>query len=206
MAVMLPLTTIPSRNRRLVLILSSCLLSIIFVLILVFLSTSHHHSGLASFVPKLSDTRLGDHLPLDLLDPVTDPKSTKKGPSLGSRVGRWQFDTKRDARNYGLSERQCNGAFPDYYREIERAVTWRKEEKLPNIEEHQMDISWRNGEIIRLMIYDRQVCIGKLLVLHYESANVVIALCCRPQMGRSWLRCPSRPRSPPPNTSRYRCI
>jgi hypothetical protein len=99
-------------------------------------------------------------MPIDLLRSGKAPVLAKQGPHLGYSFGDWKFNVDTDGRNYELSDKQCDAAFPDYYKEIERAVAWRKEQNLTNIEESQMDISWGGSEIIRLMIYDRQVSFG----------------------------------------------
>lgn len=70
----------------------------------------------------------------------------------------WIFDPRRDEQNFGLNDAQCDDAFPDLYKEIERAVAFRQNNNLDNVKEEELDISWRGGgEIIRLMIHDRQV-------------------------------------------------
>ncbi|QDS70867.1 hypothetical protein FKW77_005709 [Venturia effusa] len=70
----------------------------------------------------------------------------------------WVFDTKRDERHYGLSEAQCDAAFPNLYKEIDRAVAFRKEYDLGEVKEEDVDIEWRtDGEIIRVMLYDKQL-------------------------------------------------
>jgi hypothetical protein len=68
----------------------------------------------------------------------------------------WSFDHHRDQRNFGLSDDQCDAAFPDLYREIDRAVAWRKNSKLRNITPEQLDVSWKT-ELLRAMIYNGQV-------------------------------------------------
>jgi len=70
----------------------------------------------------------------------------------------WIFDPRRDEQNFGLNDAQCDAAFPDLYKEIERAVAFRQNNNLDNVKEEELDISWRGGgEIIRLMIHDRQL-------------------------------------------------
>jgi hypothetical protein len=126
----------------------------LFILSLAFLSSRNNDA--ASFLPRLSTH---GYVPFDLLGPHDAQELTKQGPNLGRPVGDWEFDVNLDGRDFGLSDEQCDAAFPDYYHEIERAAAWRQEQNLPNIQENQMDISWRDGEIIRLMIYDRQVSV-----------------------------------------------
>ena len=77
-------------------------------------------------------------------------------PPAAKPTEQWSFDTQRDERNYGLSDQQCLLAFPDFYQEIDRAVSSR--EVLGPITRSDLDISWREGdEMLRAMIYNRQV-------------------------------------------------
>ncbi|KAF2435421.1 hypothetical protein EJ08DRAFT_580281 [Tothia fuscella] len=85
-------------------------------------------------------------LPTSLITPLED----------GDLVPGWAFDSRRDERNFGLRGAQCESAFPDYYKEIGRAVEF--QQTRGNVTEEEVDISWRKeGEIIRLMIYDHQL-------------------------------------------------
>ena len=126
-------------RRRVFLLCASCCLPII----IIFTTASFLHSFLPKQHPALPPHLGSEHT---------------ISPAAEEHVGNWIFDPSRDHRNYGLSEAQCDAAFPGFYREIERAVAFRKDNDLPRIEEDDVDISWRKGgEIVRLMIYDRQV-------------------------------------------------
>jgi hypothetical protein len=70
----------------------------------------------------------------------------------GPFEGTW--NSTRDARNLLMSDAQCSHAFPDLFREIDRAVDLRKENP----------ITWKELDSIvpirgynRAMIYDNQV-------------------------------------------------
>ncbi|KAI1801779.1 glycosyl transferase family 90-domain-containing protein [Daldinia bambusicola] len=63
--------------------------------------------------PPLRDP-IGQSLP----EPVAHPTPTII-PSPDDES--WTFDTKRDSLNYGLSDSQCEKAFPDLYQELDRA-------------------------------------------------------------------------------------
>ena len=71
----------------------------------------------------------------------------------------WEFKWERDERNLGLSEEQCQAAFPLQYAEIERARDWHASQG--GISEDQIKL-WINepdkahGQI-RIMIYDGDV-------------------------------------------------
>lgn len=66
----------------------------------------------------------------------------------------WFFDYSRDARHYGLSEQQCELAFPNLGHEIDRAVATRKGNPITFAE---VNIDWRDHGIIRALLYDDQV-------------------------------------------------
>lgn len=68
----------------------------------------------------------------------------------------WLWDRKRDGRNYGLDEEQCHIAFPLLYKEIDRAVAYRRRNKI-RVEE--LDTAWRGDGIVRAMIWNNQLYI-----------------------------------------------
>lgn len=100
----------------------------------------------------------------------------------------WVFDTKRDERHYGLSEAQCDAAFPDFYKEIDRAVAFRKENDLGDIKEEDVDIEWRSGgEIMRIMLYDRQVRTMCHKQYSTKLMDAIIVIRYRCEMGWPWI-------------------
>ncbi|KAK4502783.1 hypothetical protein PRZ48_006209 [Zasmidium cellare] len=82
-------------------------------------------------------------------------KPKEDGP--GKHNG-WHFDYKRDGRNYGLSEEQCDIAFPGLYKEIDRAVAHRLD-KWGKITPDEVEVEWRGDGIVRAMIHDNQLYI-----------------------------------------------
>jgi hypothetical protein len=88
-------------------------------------------------------------------DAATTTTSHSTKPSSPPSQSHWTFDYHRDERNFGLSNEQCEAAFPGFFHEIDRAVRYR--EKVGQISRDDVDIEWRKDEIIRAMIYDRQV-------------------------------------------------
>lgn len=68
----------------------------------------------------------------------------------------WEYVPSQHARNYGLSDEQCNIAFPNFYHEIDRATAWWAERG--GILEGDLDIGWQNRSgMMRLLIHDQQV-------------------------------------------------
>lgn len=158
---------IGSGRRRGIILLASCSVPLLFIA----LTTSF-------FYPDYFDNTFPSQKPVEtsslLSKPDTSggyrtwkPQHTASGPHTTAQAPiqtpealpeGWAFDTKRDERHYGLSEAQCDAAFPDFYQEIDRAVAFRKETGLDHVKEEDVDIEWRKGgEIIRIMLFDRQV-------------------------------------------------
>lgn len=67
----------------------------------------------------------------------------------------WRFHPARDARNYGLSEEQCDWTFPNLWIEIEKAARVRRNKG--NVTKEDLDTNWRQEGVTRCMIYDHQV-------------------------------------------------
>lgn len=70
----------------------------------------------------------------------------------------WRFEYARDRNNYGLSEAQCDLAFPELYKEVDRAVAHRRS-IAQNISLQDVDVGWRGDGIVRAMIRDNQLYI-----------------------------------------------
>jgi hypothetical protein len=73
--------------------------------------------------------------------------------SNGPFDGHWNFT--RDARNLLMNDMQCSLAFPDLFKEIDRAVELRKENPI-TLKEIEAIRPIRGYN--RAMIYDNQVC------------------------------------------------
>lgn len=86
--------------------------------------------------------------------------------SIGPGNRTWWFDLARDGLNYGLSDAQCDAAFPGYFEEVYRtAAQWKAQR---DITPDDVDISWRGGrEMVRAMIVDRQVSAVCLFTLRF---------------------------------------
>ena len=97
----------------------------------------------------------GPLLPADMTTAAEPGHSTTSKNATG-----WRFRVAIDGYNFGLSDEQCNLAFPKYYEEIDRAVKWRMKRNLSRITPAQLDTSWR-PELIRILLYERQVSISQ---------------------------------------------
>jgi hypothetical protein len=62
--------------------------------------------------------------------------------------------------HYGLASSECDAAFPNWFKEIDRAVTLRKERA--NITRMDIDISWKESGAVRALIYNQKVFTGLL--------------------------------------------
>ncbi|PGH14653.1 hypothetical protein AJ80_05834 [Polytolypa hystricis UAMH7299] len=70
--------------------------------------------------------------------------------------GDWEFDTGRDAQNYGMSRTQCRKAFPKLFVELEKVVEARGGKKIgfEELEERE----WREG-MVRGLVHRGQLSI-----------------------------------------------
>ena len=76
----------------------------------------------------------------------------------GTRLrGPWKFDYKRDGRKHGLTESQCDAAFPLLYHEIDRAVKYRR--RVGKLVESEVDVGWRGDGIVRASIHANELYI-----------------------------------------------
>jgi hypothetical protein len=149
-----------SGRRRGILLFASCAVPLFFI----FLTTSFfypeyfNNSFLSRNPGQTGSTSKADSSQPQQASSGSDKTPSAQPQSTDQLPKEWVFDTKRDERQYGLNEAQCGAAFPDFYKEIDRAVAFRQEKGLENVREEDVDIEWREeGEIIRVMLYDRQV-------------------------------------------------
>ncbi|EMR72046.1 putative duf821 domain-containing protein [Eutypa lata UCREL1] len=102
--------------------------------------------------------------------PKTDEKPTEppaqEPPKLPPVELGWEFDLERDELNFGLSDQQCQIAFPDLYHELDRARDHMlKENRKLTQEDIQPDKkgavdSWRHGEF-HCMIHNGELYVIK---------------------------------------------
>lgn len=88
----------------------------------------------------------------DLQRPTTTPPPSHLQPTQDG----WVFDYKKHGRHYGLTEEQCNFAFPDLYREIDRAVDHRKN-VAGEITQDETNVEWRGDGMVKAQIHDNQL-------------------------------------------------
>lgn len=68
----------------------------------------------------------------------------------------WTYNPSRDASNIGLTDAQCEQAFPDLYYEIDRAAEyWRN--RGHTITQNDTDIGWRHDGAFRVLIHNNQL-------------------------------------------------
>jgi hypothetical protein len=157
-------------RRRVALLVTSCCIPLLFIALTTsFFRPQYFDKSFLSSKPVQSiilAEPTTTHTTNELLRPWEPPATTSNDYSTpshhpGSLLQGWTFDTQRDERDFGLDNEQCEDAFPDYYREIDRAVAYFQKEG--NITEDRVDISWREDEIVRVMIHDRQVSVYRHL-------------------------------------------
>ncbi|KAF2768113.1 hypothetical protein EJ03DRAFT_352380 [Teratosphaeria nubilosa] len=68
-----------------------------------------------------------------------------------------KFNYKRDGKQYGLTDEQCSAAFPELYKEIDRAVAYR--ERVGKIAAEEVEVGWRGDGMVRAMIFKNQLYI-----------------------------------------------
>ena len=88
------------------------------------------------------------------LQPEVPPESTDAG---------WEFKVERDGDNYGLTDEQCQAAFPKLFVELEKSVQARKDNPISYKEFTSRDIE---KGMVRGLIFEGEVCATYL----YEDA------------------------------------
>ncbi|KAM3416276.1 hypothetical protein BST61_g7882 [Cercospora zeina] len=70
----------------------------------------------------------------------------------------WTYAYREHGRNFGLTEEQCGAAFPDLFKEIDRAVEYRKT-VAGNITQDETSVDWKEDGIVKAQIYENQLYI-----------------------------------------------
>lgn len=86
------------------------------------------------------------------LEPFKEPLHESLPPSKGAFNGSWNFS--RDAGNLLMTDAHCDAAFPDLFKDIDRAV---KSREYHHITEGELDITPHIPGYIRGLVYDQQV-------------------------------------------------
>ena len=94
--------------------------------------------------------------PAKAIGPNTPLPVTGDEPSALEVTNPWYFNSTRDANNFALSLEQCDAAFPDLYKEIDRAVSLRKEQLGP-IEVNHTSLDWREDGVFRALIHNNKL-------------------------------------------------
>lgn len=111
----------------------------------------------------------------DVNVPSTRPHDAILLPAGAPKVvpAAWTFIPSRDQRNFKMNEEQCNKAFPELFREIERAADfWAGR---GGIRLDEVDISWQKSSgILRVLIFDQQASVE----MHIEDEVADLANSC----------------------------
>lgn len=96
--------------------------------------------------------------PIDPVWPIEPSEAVHAVPPVEDKP--WKFNATEHERDYGLSNEQCNTAFPELGVNIDSVVNHRRASGL--ITESVVDKSFVNeggAELARVLIYDRQVSV-----------------------------------------------
>ncbi|KAJ6014254.1 hypothetical protein N7540_008845 [Penicillium herquei] len=105
-------------------LLATGALGSLFILTFFFIGI-HRSGGPALYVPKTSQSHTQLRCPL----PDTTPSN-----------GTWEFLVERDGQNHGLSEEQCNIAFPKLFVEIDKSAALKQESRIAYKELDSRDV------------------------------------------------------------------
>lgn len=67
----------------------------------------------------------------------------------------WHFDASVHERDYGLTDEQCDAAFPGLWTNIQKVH--RQREKEGKLTQFTIDKSFAGDDVVRVLVYDRQV-------------------------------------------------
>ena len=99
----------------------------------------------------------------DRFQHIHSPSQSQVAPAshtqshIESKQPVWAFDYRRDGRKQGLNEEQCLSAFPELYKEVDRAVAYRR--RVGDIALQDLDVGWRGDGIVRARTHDNQLYI-----------------------------------------------
>lgn len=147
-------------GRGLVVLLCVCCAFVVTVVTFFSHASAGKHLRVAIFNPEsLRAPQNAESSPAKEQSTLSPLWSGSQNPhfSIGPGSNRtWWFDLERDGLNYGLSDAQCDAAFPGYFEELYRTAAQWKAQREITIDD--IDISWRQArEMVRAMIVDRQV-------------------------------------------------
>ncbi|KAI9812168.1 MAG: hypothetical protein M1827_004834 [Pycnora praestabilis] len=75
----------------------------------------------------------------------------------------WEFNVDRDGDDYGLTDEQCQAAFPKLFGEIEASVARRKENPITF---EELNLREMGNSLVRGMVYE-----GDLLLIHFGNMD-----------------------------------
>ncbi|KAJ5729598.1 uncharacterized protein N7483_004106 [Penicillium malachiteum] len=128
--------------------LATGVLGSLFILTFLFIGI-HRSGGPALYFPKSSQS----HTQLRCPSPDTTPSN-----------GTWEFLVERDGQNHGLSEEQCNIAFPKLFVEIDKSAALKQDNRISYKELDSRDVE---DGMVRVIIDQ-----GELYVVDYAAMPV----------------------------------
>ncbi|CZT16806.1 uncharacterized protein RCC_02640 [Ramularia collo-cygni] len=90
---------------------------------------------------------------VDDLSLQAECQNSPTGPPA-STVSKWSYEWERDGNSHGLNTEQCNSAFPELFREVERATEYWKDR---GVSESDIELFGGNHGGLRVLIHDQQV-------------------------------------------------
>lgn len=144
--------------------------------------------------------------PVSHCPPSSSTQPLPNNTNTHNQLEAWEFHVGRDGNDHGLSEEQCQIAFPKLFGEIEKSAALRSQDLISYEELRGREIE---DGMVRCIIDRGEVCIivvllmleGDLAELQLANLNseIVIHRRIRPPT-RDSIPCPRNPKLPPPRS------
>lgn len=83
-------------------------------------------------------------------------------PTEGPAKPEWEFKVERDGDNYGLTDEQCQAAFPKLFVDIEKTVKARKDYPISYKEYNSRNLE---KGMVRGIIFEGEVCVNNAIYM-----------------------------------------
>jgi hypothetical protein len=93
---------------------------------------------------------------------VKPPAPSSSSSQIPANATDFVFNTTLHSKSYGLSDAQCDSAFPELFAEVERAHSYRSQQGKLTLE--HIDRSAQGSDLIRVLIYS-----GQIYILHENT-------------------------------------